>query len=51
MIAFAHRLYALNKVRTALFFNHSGAAGYLSDLAAAPWANRVHYHFSQKETT
>ena len=49
MIAFAHRLYALNKEFELHYSSsHSGAAGYLSDLAAAPWANRVHYHFSQE---
>ena len=49
MIAFAHRLFALNKEFELHYStSHSGAAGYLSDLAAAPWANRVHYHFSQE---
>jgi ferredoxin-NADP reductase len=49
MIAFAHRLYALNKEFELHYSSsHSEAAGYLSDLAAAPWANRVHYHFSQE---
>ena len=49
MIAFAHRLYGLNKEFELHYSSsHSGAAGYLSDLAAAPWANRVHYHFSQE---
>ncbi len=42
MIAFAHRLYALNKdFELHYSSSHSKTAGYLSDLAAVPWANRV----------
>ena len=48
MIAFAHRLYAL-KIDFEMHYSssHSQIVGYLSDLAAAPWVNRVQYHFSQ----
>ena len=49
MIAFAHRLHALG----ADFELHYSAsrqdsAGYLEDLRAAPWADRVHFHFSDQ---
>ncbi len=51
MIAFAHRLHALG----AEFELHYSAskqdeAGYLTDLANMPWANRVQYHFSDQGT-
>ena len=51
MIAFAHRLHALG----ADFELHYSAsrkadAGFLADLPTMPWADRVHYHFSDKGT-
>lgn len=51
MIAFAHRLHALG----AEFELHYSAsrrdgAGYLDDLAAMPWADKVHLHFSDQGT-
>jgi len=51
MIAFAHRLHALG----ADFELHYSAsrragAGYLDDLAAMPWADRVSLHFSDQGT-
>ena len=51
MIAFAHRLHALG----ADFEVHYSAsrkadAGFLADLPRMPWADRVHYHFSDKGT-
>ncbi len=51
MIAMAHRLHALN----ANFEMHYSCAsrktaGYLSDLAAYPWRERVHLHFSDDGT-
>ncbi len=51
MIAFAHRLHALG----AEFELHYSAsrkdrAAYLEDLAAAPWADNVHLHFSDQGT-
>ncbi|TDS92240.1 reductive dehalogenase [Pelagimonas phthalicica] len=47
MIAFAHRLHALGKA----FELHYSArradeAGYVADLKAMPWADKVHLHFS-----
>ncbi|MEM7320319.1 MAG: 2Fe-2S iron-sulfur cluster-binding protein, partial [Pseudomonadota bacterium] len=51
MIAFAHRLHALGGT---FDFHYSASrrdgAGYLDDLAAMPWADRVHYHFSDEGT-
>ena len=51
MIAFAHRLFALD---ADFEFHYSsstrGSAGYLEDLSQMPWANRVHYHFSDEGT-
>jgi len=49
MIAFAYRLTALS----AEFELHYSAsrkadAGYLEDLAQVPWADKVHYHFSDQ---
>ncbi|QFT73856.1 reductive dehalogenase [Ruegeria sp. THAF33] len=51
MIAFAHRLHALGR-DFELHYSAStrGGAGYLDDLAAMPWADRVHYHFSDEGT-
>ena len=51
MIAFAHRLHALGRD----FELHYSAsrrvdAGYLDDLAQMPWADHVHYHFSDEGT-
>lgn len=51
MIAFAHRLHALG----ADFELHYSAsrkdgAGYLEDLAAVPWVDKVHLHFSDQGT-
>ncbi|MDX1782362.1 MAG: PDR/VanB family oxidoreductase, partial [Thalassovita sp.] len=49
MIAFAHRLHELGR-DFALHYSCStrAGAGYLDDLAAMPWADRVHYHFSDE---
>ncbi|TMV10046.1 reductive dehalogenase [Ruegeria sediminis] len=51
MIAFAHRLHSLG-AEFELHYSAStrAAAGYLDDLADAPWADRVHYHFSDEGT-
>jgi ferredoxin-NADP reductase len=51
MIAFAHRLHALGKPFE-LHYSAStrASAGYLHDLAAMPWADHVHYHFSDEGT-
>ncbi len=51
MIAFAHRLHALGR-DFELHYSCSSraAAGYLDDLAAAPWADRVVCHFSDEGT-
>lgn len=51
MIAFAHRLYALGR-EFELHYSAStrAGAGYMDDLAAKPWADRVHYHFSDEGT-
>jgi len=51
MIAFAHRLHALGR-DFELHYSCSSrsTAGYLDDLAAMPWADRVHYHFSDEGT-
>ena len=51
MIAFAHRLHALGRD----FELHYSAtcradAGYLDDLAQMPWADHVHYHFTDEGT-
>ncbi len=51
MIAFAHRLHALNKP----FELHYSAsrkdnAGYIDDLRAMPWADHVQFHFSDQGT-
>ncbi|MBO9411379.1 MULTISPECIES: reductive dehalogenase [unclassified Ruegeria] len=51
MIAFAHRLYALGKPFELHYSASTRAgAGYLKDLAAMPWADHVHYHFSDEGT-
>lgn len=49
MIAFAHRLHALGR-DFALHYSCASraSAGYLADLAAMPWADKVHYHFSDE---
>ncbi|MBR9651074.1 reductive dehalogenase [Thalassovita aquimarina] len=49
MIAFAHRLHALGR-DFALHYSCSSraSAGYLDDLARMPWADKVHYHFSDE---
>lgn len=49
MIAFAHRLHALGK-EFELHYSASkkDSASYLADLAAMPWADRIHYHFSDQ---
>ncbi|NOD48997.1 MULTISPECIES: reductive dehalogenase [unclassified Ruegeria] len=51
MIAFAHRLHALGH-DFELHYSAStrSGAGYLEDLAAMPWADQVHYHFSDEGT-
>ncbi|MBL0422760.1 4Fe-4S dicluster domain-containing protein [Ramlibacter sp. AW1] len=49
MLAMAHRLHALGKP---FVFHYSAAsrttAGFLKDLAEAPWHDRVHYHFKDE---
>lgn len=49
MIAMAHRLHALGR-DFALHYScgRRADAGYLDDLARAPWADKVHYHFSDE---
>lgn len=49
MIAFAHRLHAIN-AEFVLHYSCSSrsGAGYLNDLANVPWADRVHLHFSDE---
>ena len=51
MIAFAHALHREGR-EFALHYSCStrAAAGYLDDLAKMPWADRVHYHFSDEGT-
>jgi ferredoxin-NADP reductase len=51
MLAFAHRLHRLGR-RFDLHFSAKSraAAGYLADLATAPWADRVHLHLSDEGT-
>ena len=51
MIAFAHRLHDLGR-DFALHYSCSARdnAGYLSELAAMPWADKVHLHFSADDT-
>ena len=51
MIAFAHELHRQGR-DFALHYSCSsrGAAGYLDDLAAMPWADRVHLHFSDESS-
>ncbi|QTN34612.1 reductive dehalogenase [Cognatishimia activa] len=51
MIAFAHRLHALG-ADFALHYSCSSraSAGYLDDLAGFPWADKVHFHFSDEGT-
>ena len=49
MIAFAHRLFAKKK-EFELHYSarQANSAGYLSDLVAVPWANRVKYYLSSQ---
>ncbi|CUH66307.1 3-chloro-4-hydroxyphenylacetate reductive dehalogenase precursor [Thalassovita gelatinovora] len=49
MIAFAHRLHDLGH-DFALHYSCSSraSAGYLDDLARMPWADKVHFHFSDE---
>ncbi|SMR81745.1 reductive dehalogenase [Aliiroseovarius halocynthiae] len=49
MIAFAHRLHAIG-ADFALHYSASSRkdAGYLDDLAAMPWSDNVHLHFSDE---
>ncbi|WP_226628366.1 2Fe-2S iron-sulfur cluster-binding protein [Alloyangia pacifica] len=51
MIAFAHRLHALGR-DFALHYSCSrrAGAGFLDDLAAMPWAGKVHLHVSDEGT-
>lgn len=51
MIAFAHRLHALGR-EFELHYSAStrAGAGFLGDLSKMPWADRVHYHFSDEGT-
>lgn len=51
MIAMAHRLHAIG-ADFALHYSAAtrAAAGYLKDIAAAPWAERAHLHFSDEGT-
>jgi len=49
MIAFAHRLHALGKPFELHYSaSRKDGAGYLPDLAAMPWANHAHLHFSDQ---
>ena len=51
MIAFAHRLHALGADFDLHYSVRRRAdAGFLDDLAAVPWAGRVHYHISDEGT-
>ena len=51
MIAFAHRLHALGKDFAVHYScSNRAGAGFLDDLAVAPWAGKVHYHFSDEGT-
>ena len=51
MIAMAHRLFAVGADFALHYCASSRAsAGFLDDLAAFPWSDRVHYHFSDEGT-
>ncbi|MFW2542481.1 4Fe-4S double cluster binding domain-containing protein [Primorskyibacter sp. 2E107] len=51
MIAMAHRLHALNRPFALHYSVKSRAsAGFLTDLAAMPWARNVHVHISDENT-
>ncbi len=51
MLAFAHRLHALGRAFELHYSVHSRSeAGYLDDLAEAPWAERVVLHVSDEGT-
>ena len=51
MIAMAHRLHALG-AKFALHYSCSkrANAGFLDDLATVPWADKIHYHFSDEDS-
>jgi ferredoxin-NADP reductase len=51
MVAMAHRLHAIG-AEFALHYSCSrrDQAGFLNDLANVPWADKVHYHFSDAGT-
>lgn len=49
MIAFAHRLHALgHDFELHYSASRKADAGFLDDLKQMPWADRVHYHFSDQ---
>ena len=49
MIAFAHRLHGLGQdFELHYSASRKAEAGFLDDLAKMPWADRVHYHFSDQ---
>ncbi|UWS79104.1 2Fe-2S iron-sulfur cluster-binding protein [Phaeobacter sp. G2] len=51
MIAMAHRLHALGQAFELHYsISNRAAAGYLQDLAQAPWSDRVHIHVSAEGT-
>ncbi|SMX44667.1 reductive dehalogenase [Actibacterium lipolyticum] len=51
MIAFAHRLHALGQdFELHYSASHKAAAGYLDELANAPWSDRVSLHFSDQNS-
>jgi reductive dehalogenase len=51
MIAFAHRLHALGRdFELHYCASRKDDAGYVDDLDAMPWANKVHFHFSNQGT-
>ena len=51
MIAFGHRLHALGKPFELHYSaSRKDSAGFLADLAAVPWADRISYHFSDQGT-
>ncbi len=51
MIAFAHRLHALGRDFVLHYScSRKEAAGFLDDLPGFPWADKVHYHFSDQGT-
>jgi ferredoxin-NADP reductase len=51
MIAFAHRLHALGADFALHYSAHTrAAAGFLEDLAATPWSDKIQYHVSDEGT-